>query len=730
MGELAGGGIVRVQREPSSLEAELEGTRIEELDAMSGLGAYEGERGGKASAGADLLGRTDQPVVQLPLERAIALAVERNLDYAAARLSPSISAALLQQAEAAFDVEVFADADFTKLDTPGPITSNLVPGLSGDRRSETLLLGAGLRKRLAATNGTLSVETRLSRIDDDPSLQGVAPFYDADALVTLQQPLLRNFGREVATSDIVLARNAEAAETQRLRGTLINLVDEVETAYWELLFNRQQLLIQGKLLERTITERDRLKLRQEFDASPVDVTEANSFVELRRLDVINAREAWRNASDRLKRLINAPELSLGDETLIVPLDRPVDAPISFSLLDAVTTALQNRPELRVALLSIADAGVRLTVADNQLLPQLDLSAQLGLGGAERRGRAGRVRRARQGDFVDYLVSLDFSYPLGNRRGRGARLAAAAGAGAEHAGLPAARAGRGAGGEERAAVGGQRVPADRRRPRRPPGRGQQPPGDPRPGGGRQRAHAGLRRPQAPGPGAAGRRGDAEASSRSQYMVSISELYRSTGTLLERNGIDFRGARRTPATISARGAAGRAVGRRPAVSAAPTPAAERRILTGLQPSGQLHLGNYCGAIQPLFDAAGRPDRRRGSSSSSPATTRSPASTDPAALRANCRQVVIDYLAFGLDPARVNLYLQQDVPAVTELAWLLACVCPKSAMDKQVAFKEKVARGAKRLAGALHVPGAAGRRHPRGSARRRAGRCGPDAECRVRA
>ena len=538
LSEVATGGVVRVQREPSSVEAALDEARTRELDEMSGLAAYEGDPGAQVSAGTDLLGRTDEPVVQLPLERAVALAVERNLDYAAARLSPSISAAQLQQAEAVFDVEVFADADFTKLDTPGPIASNLIPGLSGDRRQETLLLGAGLRKRLAATNGTATVETRLSRIDENPSLQGVSPFYDADVLVTLQQPLLRNFGRGAATFDVALARNAERAQTEQLRGTLIDLVDEVETAYWELLFNRQRLLIQAKLLERTIAERDRLRLRQEFDASPVDVTEANSFVELRRLDVINAREAWRNASDRLKRLINAPELSLGDETLIVPLDRPVDAPISFSLIDSVTTALRNRPELQVALLSIADAGVRLTVADNQLLPQLDLSAQVGLNGSRDEDGQDAFDELADGDFIDYLISLDFSYPLGNRAAEGLfsqrrlereqstldyrRLAqdavlevktALRSVAAEYQRIGASRAARRAAANNLRAIRAQEEAGNALTP--------------------VFVDQKLRAQE--------RLADAEtqeASSRTQYMVSISELYRSTGTLLERNGIEFR------------------------------------------------------------------------------------------------------------------------------------------------------------------------------------------------
>lgn len=62
----------------------------------------------------------------------------------------------------------------------------------------------------------------------------------------------------------------------------------------------------------------------------------------------------------------------------------------------------------------------------------------------------------------------------------------------------------------------------------------------------------------------------------------------------------------------------------------------------------------------------------------------------LRAATRQVVVDYLAFGLDPQHCRIYRQQDVPEVTELAWLLSCVCPTGWMDKMVSYKDKLAKG----------------------------------------
>jgi len=114
--------------------------------------------------------------------------------------------------------------------------------------------------------------------------------------------------------------------------------------------------------------------------------------------------------------------------------------------------------------------------------------------------------------------------------------------------------------------------------------------------------------------------------------------------------------------------------------------KRILSGLQPSGQLHIGNYAGAIKQFIAMQDDHEVFVFVASYHALTS----SRDPEQLRKDIKQVVIDYLAFGLDPTKTNIYLQQDVPQVTELAWLLSCVCPKHMMDKATSFKDKTAKG----------------------------------------
>jgi len=412
MAALANTDPVTVQREDSDLKTRLSEERLAELDTISGTGAY---RGATLDPGTDLAGASGAESVSLSLEEAVAMAVAGNLDLAVARMGPRIGAAQLDQAEAQFDWTFFADGNFQKLDTPQP--AGTVPGLSNDIQQDTRSLNTGLRRDLRG-GGQFQVETTLARQERVPSFFVVDRYYDADALISLRQPLLRGFGSAVNETQIELARTNEESAREQLRQTLNDLVAEVESAYWNLGLAHRGVLIQQRLLERTIVERDRLEDRAGYDTTPVRVTEANSRVELRRADLIRVRSQVRSASDALKRLLNSRDLPLADETLLRPTDAPVDEPVAFSLRDEVTTALEQRPELAQSLLAIRDAELRQRVSDNATLPQLDLTAAVGLNGIDNDDWTDAYGDLGDGDYIDYIAGLSFEQPLGNRAAKG------------------------------------------------------------------------------------------------------------------------------------------------------------------------------------------------------------------------------------------------------------------------------------------------------------------------
>jgi tryptophanyl-tRNA synthetase len=113
---------------------------------------------------------------------------------------------------------------------------------------------------------------------------------------------------------------------------------------------------------------------------------------------------------------------------------------------------------------------------------------------------------------------------------------------------------------------------------------------------------------------------------------------------------------------------------------------RILSGIQPSGALHLGNYFGMMRPAIEL-----QDQGEAFYFIADYHSMTSlTDAAQRRQNSLDVALDFLACGLDPKKSVFWKQSDVPEVTELTWLLSTVTPMSLLEKCHSYKDKTAKG----------------------------------------
>jgi tryptophanyl-tRNA synthetase len=124
---------------------------------------------------------------------------------------------------------------------------------------------------------------------------------------------------------------------------------------------------------------------------------------------------------------------------------------------------------------------------------------------------------------------------------------------------------------------------------------------------------------------------------------------------------------------------------------------RILSGIQSSGILHIGNYFGMIQPAVALQAEGEAFYFIANYHALTS----VRDPEVLRQNSRQVAIDFLACGFDPDRAALFLQSDVPAVTELTWILATVAPMGLLERAHSYKDKIARGMPASAGLFTYP-----------------------------
>ena len=124
---------------------------------------------------------------------------------------------------------------------------------------------------------------------------------------------------------------------------------------------------------------------------------------------------------------------------------------------------------------------------------------------------------------------------------------------------------------------------------------------------------------------------------------------------------------------------------------------RILSGIQPSGALHIGNYFGMMRPAVAL-----QTEGEALYFIADYHALTSVrDPQVLRENSRRVALDFLACGLDPERATLFRHSDVPQVTELAWILSTVAPMGLLERAHSYKDKLARGIAPTVGLFSYP-----------------------------
>ena len=363
--------------------------------------------------GEDLYGG-DFPEMVLSLKDAIQMAVRNNLGVQGARLQQGVTQAELVAAQAAFDANLVASSGMNFQNQP---TQNFGGFLPSDFANQfrQWSYSAGIQSA-TVTGGTFDVgiENTYSKLYPE-SLYSNNPAWISSLNLGFTQPLLQGFGTDVNMAAIRLARNNDRRSLQQLRAQLLQLCRDVEIGYWQLVLARQRVVTAQWLVRVGVEVRDVLAKRRAFDTTQAQYADAVAKVEDRKAQVIRAQREVASAVDRLKVLLNDPGLPVGEETMVVPADFMVDQALSFSFRDAMGTAVEQSPLVTQALLGVDDASIRQVVADNGRLPDLNLNTQFQFSGLEQ-GFGDSWQELSEAGFVNYLVGLNFSQPIGNRAG--------------------------------------------------------------------------------------------------------------------------------------------------------------------------------------------------------------------------------------------------------------------------------------------------------------------------
>lgn len=382
---------------------------LEELSRMAGPDSYDPSQPGVAPLGLDLLGRNPRTVM-VSLERAMRSAVANNLELQFAALGPAVAQAQITQAEAAFDWVLFANVERSWLDDQNLTTT----GTTFSRNAREIINSrAGLRRQLG-NGAAFSIQQDISytRVRQNGTVPRGSQNTSLNWSFQYDQPLMRDFGSDVALAPLRLARNAERNQIALLERQMLQLTRDVEATYWSLWQAYHDVMILQRLVDRGEEISRKMEARI-FGVNPANIANARARVIARQANVIRAQNTLRRTSDRLKTLMNDPALPTGSEILILPVDTPVDEAITYNLSEALFTAIEKRPEVAQSILSIDDTGIRQLVANNQRLPSLDARIQARMNGLEDTTDEA-YQRVVQGDFGSWVFGIFFEQPLGNR----------------------------------------------------------------------------------------------------------------------------------------------------------------------------------------------------------------------------------------------------------------------------------------------------------------------------
>jgi outer membrane protein TolC len=315
----------------------------------------------------------EAPPVRLSLQAALEQALERNLDIAVARIAPRSQEQNVVINQAVFDHYIESSLSHSEREEE-PTSSFSLLSSTVDQASvsyvDPLLIGG---------QWTAEVSHRDVSQEFPPDPQGVFDLvpdtFTSSVTLSYSQPLLRNFGLSINKTAINQAKNSLQISEAQFEDRVMDIVQQVEAAYWSLV---------GSIRQRQVAERS-LELAEDFlrqtrikvdvgTLPPIEITTAEAELASRQEGLIVAENNVRNREDELQALLRVPKDSPAWDRPIEPLDRPTMVRVELDTKEAVEEALERRFPVRQAKLEMENAELAERFRRNQLEWDLRVNA--------------------------------------------------------------------------------------------------------------------------------------------------------------------------------------------------------------------------------------------------------------------------------------------------------------------------------------------------------------------
>jgi outer membrane protein len=324
-----------------------------------------------------LAGIEADKVVRWTLKDAIMAALEKNPDIEIARHNVRLSQFDVLAAQGAYDPITSSTLNYVSQKTPN--VSRFSGSSQNFLQNDAFGYNLGYSKLVEKTGGSYQINFNNSRLTSNAA--SLATSYNPTLTAALTQPLMKNLGFDSNRHLIQIARKKLDLSDAQFRQQVIQIITDVQEAYWNLAFairseeiQRDALKLAEKQLENNL---EQLKVGT---LAQLDVINAAAQVENVRQQVFQAMQTVAQAADALKTLTVE---GLGDDLWtanIIPVESFDLKPLKLPLPDALRLALANRPEVRQFALQKEMNELDVKFFRNQTKPQVDLTASYGLAG--------------------------------------------------------------------------------------------------------------------------------------------------------------------------------------------------------------------------------------------------------------------------------------------------------------------------------------------------------------
>jgi HAE1 family hydrophobic/amphiphilic exporter-1 len=345
--------------------------------------------------------------VQITLAQALANALASNNDIDASRINREISGYNLTGARGLFDPTVGAVSQFLK--QVSPVASSLGGSTTGAVLNRSWQTDPTLSGSTPWLGGSYKLDFSSQRTYTNNSFATLNPQYPTALTFQYTQPLLRNLLYDQNRHSIDVAKKNRALSDEQFRQRVMQVVQQTEQAYWELVYAYNNLQVQLAAVDigRQQDESNRRQQEQGLLA-PIDVVAAQTQLAAFELNAYSAQTALTNAENALKMLMLPDRSSALWTSALTPVTPPDAAPPAVTLNDAVAAALADRPEIAQVRISDEINQKDRRYYREQTKPQVDVIAsysRAGLAGPQIAQAGGNPLTASLGPLVDRLNLL-------------------------------------------------------------------------------------------------------------------------------------------------------------------------------------------------------------------------------------------------------------------------------------------------------------------------------------